>query len=685
MDNISNQQSPLILIADDDQTTRKILQLLLQKDQYQVVEVTNGQECLDAFYSLKPDVILLDAIMPILDGFECCEQLQKLPQGRETPVLMITGLDDQKSVNRAFAVGAIDYITKPIHPPLLRQRLKRILQASRAKKALKESEKKYKYLVNNLKEIIFQTDMNGRFIFLNSAWEHITGFTVAESLGQDFKKIIHPNDYKIYEKNLELLTKNKTSNISDISEEKLDNKPYQIKITKKNQSFCCVEIYAYLVTHNGELIISGTINDITQIKSREKYLKIENEVRQILAESNNIKETNSKILEKISHNLNWQWGEVWFTELPSNQLKCMTIWEEPFLRQQIENSLVDNFYATTKGLAAQTFKDCTPIWIDNISENNNLIRLEQIQKIGFKTLLNFPLTVGEQQLGLINFFSLENKEPETEIIKLMNSLGSQIGQFIRRKMAEEELQQQNQLLQSELNKAANYVRSLLPSPLIGKVSINQQFLPSLQLGGDAFDYYWLDQDNLLIYLLDVAGHGVQSALLSVSVLNLLRSQSLYNTDFYQPWTVLEELNRIFQMDNHGQSYLTIWYGVYNLKHQELIYGCAGHPPALLIKKDGTFKKFGGMSIPVGMLPDIEFEDKLSKISPDSTLYIFSDGIYEIFLENREIWGLDAFIDLIITEHQSHEEISLNSLITKIQTITKTKVFGDDLSILQIKF
>ncbi|MFN7657465.1 MAG: response regulator, partial [Dolichospermum sp.] len=79
-----------------------------------------------------------------------------------------------------------------------------------------------------------------------------------------------------------------------------------------------------------------------------------------------------------------------------------------------------------------------------------------------------------------------------------------------------DLQHQKQVLETELAEAADYVRSLLPLPLVGSVTIESLFVPSAQLGGDCFDYYWIDDEHLAIYLLDVSGHGVGSALLSVS-------------------------------------------------------------------------------------------------------------------------------------------------------------------------
>lgn len=121
---------PLILIVDNEPFVRMQLRLSLEQEGYQILEAEDGREALAVFKQQQPDIILLDALMPGMDGFECCTQLQLLPNGQTTPILMITGLDDQESVDHAFAVGAVDYITKPVHWAVLRQRVRRLLQQS---------------------------------------------------------------------------------------------------------------------------------------------------------------------------------------------------------------------------------------------------------------------------------------------------------------------------------------------------------------------------------------------------------------------------------------------------------------------------------------------------------------------------------------------------------------------------
>ncbi|MBN3895345.1 MAG: PleD family two-component system response regulator [Nostoc sp. NOS(2021)] len=132
----SQESKSLVLIVDDEPFIRLILRHFLEREGYQIVEAQNGIEALTLFSQLHPDIVLLDAIMPDMDGFECCTQLQHLDFSKHTPVLMITGLEDQESVDRAFEVGAMDYVNKPIHWPVLRQRVKRLIQQSQLQQKL---------------------------------------------------------------------------------------------------------------------------------------------------------------------------------------------------------------------------------------------------------------------------------------------------------------------------------------------------------------------------------------------------------------------------------------------------------------------------------------------------------------------------------------------------------------------
>ena len=132
----AQESQSLVLIVDDEPFIRLILRQFLEREGYQIAEAENGIEAIKVFKQLHPDIVLLDAKMPDMDGFECCTQLQNFDCSKYTPVLMVTGLEDQVSVDRAFAVGAMDYVTKPIHWAVLRQRVKRLIEQSQLQQKL---------------------------------------------------------------------------------------------------------------------------------------------------------------------------------------------------------------------------------------------------------------------------------------------------------------------------------------------------------------------------------------------------------------------------------------------------------------------------------------------------------------------------------------------------------------------
>jgi sigma-B regulation protein RsbU (phosphoserine phosphatase) len=271
----------------------------------------------------------------------------------------------------------------------------------------------------------------------------------------------------------------------------------------------------------------------------------------------------------------------------------------------------------------------------------------------------------------------------------MNELYARVRAGLRLYQLSQDLQTQKQLLEDELAEAADYVRSLLPEPVTEPVSIEAKFIPSRQLGGDCFDYCWLDSDYLSIYLLDTSGHGLRAALPSVSVLNLLRSRALPNIDYYQPSDVLRALNTTFQMTYQNDKYFTIWYGVYNRVTRQLVYASGGHPPAILLSgyphKDLAVRRLKTPGMPVGMFLEAEYTDDTCQIEPESSLYIFSDGVYEIHQPDGLIFGLDAFVDLLIHSAPSSNGHQLDTLLESVKLINSGHPFDDDFSLLKIQF
>ncbi|MCB1886582.1 MAG: EAL domain-containing protein [Rhodocyclaceae bacterium] len=121
-----------VLVVDDDRSTRSALRYALELNGFGVDEATSGDEAIELLKAEPADLVVLDAVMPGTDGFSTCTRLKDLDDTRELPVLMITSLDDRASIERAFAAGATDYITKPLHLNVVVQRIRRTIEASRA-------------------------------------------------------------------------------------------------------------------------------------------------------------------------------------------------------------------------------------------------------------------------------------------------------------------------------------------------------------------------------------------------------------------------------------------------------------------------------------------------------------------------------------------------------------------------
>ncbi len=243
-----------------------------------------------------------------------------------------------------------------------------------------------------------------------------------------------------------------------------------------------------------------------------------------------------------------------------------------------------------------------------------------------------------------------------------------------------DLQTQKQRLKTEFAEAAEYVRSLLPAPLTGAVTIDWRFLSAQHLGGGCFDYFWLDPDCLVVYQLDMADPCFKSALASVSIRHLLRSHSLPNTNLYQPQTVLDALNHALQMGDSGEPYFTIWYGIYNQATRQLDYASSGHSPAVLVSETAG-QQLTAQEMPIGLCTKAQCRDRCS-IPPDSTLYLFSDELYKT--EDSDTWNLNSLITLIHDCHQQ-KTCDIEQIFQQVHQVKNFEPFEDNCSLLQLHF
>jgi sigma-B regulation protein RsbU (phosphoserine phosphatase) len=272
-------------------------------------------------------------------------------------------------------------------------------------------------------------------------------------------------------------------------------------------------------------------------------------------------------------------------------------------------------------------------------------------------------------------------------------LGARIGSSLEKKRLHDQeertyraLVESQKHLAAELAEAVTYVKSLLPKPLQGPINADWRFLPCSQLGGDAFGYGWLDEQHFAVYLLDVCSHGVGAALLSISVMNALRSQNLPGVDFRNPGEVLTALNRAFPMDSQNNLYFTMWYGVVNKTTRQLKFSAAGHPPAVLVSdiqsKNRKVEKLKTAGAPVGTFNESIYSNQETMLQRPNRLFVFSDGAYEIIQQDGSLLTLESFIQHLAGRSFDAAD-SLQTTLTWLEKARGPTSFEDDLALIEI--
>ena len=341
------------------------------------------------------------------------------------------------------------------------------------------------------------------------------------------------------------------------------------------------------------------------------------------------------------------------------------------------------------------------------SQRFDLLMLDMIMPglDGFQVLAKLKADVTLRDIPVIMLSALDEENgiarciemgAEDYLAKPFNStfLRARIGACLEKKRLRdreratyEALLKSQKRLAAELAEAATYVRSLLPAPLSGAVQGEWCFQPSEQLGGDAFGYHWMDEDHLAIYLLDVCGHGVGAALLSVAVLNTIRAENLAGVDFRQAAPVLAGLNRVFRMERQNNLFFTMWYGVYRRSRKELQFASAGHPPALLLAPglDGTSapRCLKTDAPAIGCFEEARYADAIEPVPSGARLLVFSDGVFEIFQGADRVGTWQEYA----TEFQSVplQNLRPEERLKRALARRQAAVLEDDFSFLELRF
>ena len=259
------KKQPVVLVVDDDIAVRLLMCESLEQAGMIVKEAENGLEALSAFKRVRPDIVMMDVKMPKMDGFTACSKLRQLPGGGDVSIVMVTGLDDVKSIQQAYDAGATDFITKPVNWPILNHRVRYLLRAREAFRALRRSEAR----LTQAQSIAHLGNWDWNIVDNKLDWSDeiysIFGLE-PQAFGRTFEaflRLVHPEDLTDVE--------------NAIDKALHENKPYSIdhRIILPDKTERTVHEQAQVIfDETGKPVrMHGIVQDITEHKNAEEKIR----------------------------------------------------------------------------------------------------------------------------------------------------------------------------------------------------------------------------------------------------------------------------------------------------------------------------------------------------------------------------------------------------------------------------
>ena len=298
---------------------------------------------------------------------------------------------------------------------------------------------------------IISADQNGNIIYWNKAAERIFGYATSEVGGQSLALLMPARFREAHRAGIKRIVSTGESHVI--------GKVIELAGLKKDGSEFPLELSLSTWTTTDGRGFTGIIRDITQRKQVERRLNAEHTVARLLAESPTLSEATPKILQAICESLDWEMGAFWSVDQETGVIHCREIWHSP-------SSNMARFAAFTRqsafprgtGLPGRVWASGEPIWIPDVVKEDNFPRLPVAAEEGLHAAFGFPIRGPGSVLGVMEFFSRRIQQPDDHLLQMLSAIGSQIGQFMERKRAEE-----------GINALKEYVQMILdsvPDPIV---------------------------------------------------------------------------------------------------------------------------------------------------------------------------------------------------------------------------
>src|SRR5512133_1425495 len=272
-------------------------------------------------------------------------------------------------------------------------------------------------------DLICVAGLDGYFKRVNRAWTDVLGYTMEELLALPWINVVHPDDQE--------------ATIAEATKvfQGYKTMRFRNRVRSKDGSFRWIIWTAAAPAHREFFYATG--RDVTAIKRDEDLLLAQYSVTRVLAEASSMKEAAPQILKNICETLEWAVGTVWQLDKKEAVLRCVQTWQIPTVN-------VSNFSSVTEsrtfdcgiGLPGRVWETAEALWIEDVTRDTNFPRAPFALKEGLHSAFGFPILLGGEVLGVLEFFSHQIRQPDAKLLELLSAVGSQIGQFMERTEAE---------------------------------------------------------------------------------------------------------------------------------------------------------------------------------------------------------------------------------------------------------